>query len=100
MRKIVTIGGGTGAPVIVQALLQAGYENISCLCASMDSGGKTGIIRSDERDQVIAISDLLKNLIALIPSIGYHQEKPACRQAGIRAFIDLVSFIDGRQRNL
>jgi len=100
MRKIVTIGGGTGAPVIVQALLQAGYKNISCLCASMDSGGKTGIIRSDERDQVIAISDLLKNLIALIPSIGYHQEKPACRQAGIRAFIDLVSFIDGRQRNL
>ena len=62
MRKIVTIGGGTGAPVIVQALLQAGYQNISCLCASMDSGGKTGIIRSDERDQVIAISDLLPEL--------------------------------------
>ena len=92
MRKIVTIGGGTGAPVIVQALLQAGYQNISCLCASMDSGGKTGIIRSDERDQVIAISDLLKNLIALISSTNHKKN--------IRAFIDLVSFIDGRQRNL
>ena len=92
MPKIVTIGGGTGAPVIIQALLQAGFTDLSCICASMDSGGKTGIIRSDERDQVIAISDLLRNLIALITSTNHKKN--------ISAFIDLISFIDGRQRNL
>ncbi len=92
MPKIVTLGGGTGAPVIIQALLQAGFKDLSCICASMDSGGKTGTIRSDERDQVIAISDLLRNLLALITSTNH--------QRNIQAFTDMVSFIDGRQRNL
>ncbi len=92
MTKIVTFGGGTGAPVIIQALLQAGFKDISCICASMDSGGKTGLIRSDERDQVIAISDLLRNLLALITSTNH--------QKNIEAFTEMVSFIDGRQRNL
>lgn len=92
MPKIVTIGGGTGAPIITQALLLAGYKNLSCIAASMDSGGKTGIIRSDERDQVIAISDLLRTLISLIGSTNH--------QKNIKAFTDLVSFTDGRQRNL
>lgn len=92
MIKIVTFGGGTGAPIVIQALLQAGFTDLSCICASMDSGGKTGFIRSDERDQVIAISDLLRNLLALITSNNH--------QKNVRAFTDLVSFIDGRQRNL
>jgi len=92
MPKIVTIGGGTGAPIITQALLLAGYKNLSCIAASMDSGGKTGIIRSDERDQVIAISDLLRTLISLISSNNH--------QKNIKAFTNLVSFTDGRQRNL
>ena len=76
MPKIVTLGGGTGAPIIIQALLKAGYQDLSCICASMDSGGRTGIIRSDERDQVIAISDLLRNLLALI-STNNHQKNVA-----------------------
>jgi uncharacterized cofD-like protein len=92
MPKIVTIGGGTGSPIITTALLKAGYKNLSCIAASMDSGGKTGIIRSDERDQVIAISDLLRNLIALIVSSNH--------QKNIKAFTDLISFTDGRHRNL
>ena len=92
MSRIVTIGGGTGAPIIIQALLLAGYSNLSCIAASMDSGGKTGIIRSDERDQVIAISDVLRNLISLIGSTNHKNN--------IKAFTDLISFIDGRQRNL
>jgi len=92
MPKIVTIGGGTGAPIITQALLLSGFKNLSCIAASMDSGGKTGIIRSDERDQVIAISDLLRTLISLIGSANHKKN--------IRAFIDLVSFTDGRDRNL
>jgi len=92
MPKIVTIGGGTGAPIITQALLLAGFKKLSCIAASMDSGGKTGIIRSDERDQVIAISDLLRTLISLIASTNH--------QKNIQAFTDLLSFTDGRQRNL
>ena len=92
MQKIVTLGGGTGAPIITQALLLAGYKNLSCIASSMDSGGKTGIIRSDERDQVIAISDLLRTLISLISSTNHKKN--------IQAFTDLVSFTDGRQRNL
>jgi uncharacterized cofD-like protein len=92
MPKIVTLGGGTGAPIIIQSLLLAGASDLSCICASMDSGGKTGIIRSDERDHVIAISDLLRNLLALITSQNH--------QKNILAFTDLVSFTDGRQRNL
>jgi uncharacterized cofD-like protein len=58
----------------------------------MDSGGKTGTIRSDERDQVIAVSDLLRTLISLIPNQTHSQR--------VRAFADLVSFTDGRGRNL
>jgi len=92
MPKIVTIGGGTGAPIVTQALLLAGYKKLSCIAASMDSGGKTGIIRSDERDQVIAISDLLRTLISLIGSTNH--------QKNIEAFTQLISFTDGRQRNL
>src|SRR5258706_5658643 len=92
MPKIVTVGGGTGAPIIIQALLKAGYKDLSCICVSMDSGGKTGIIRSDERDQVIAISDLLRNLLALISTKNH--------QKNVAAFTNLVSFVDGRQRNL
>ncbi|HOX95756.1 MAG TPA: 2-phospho-L-lactate transferase CofD family protein [Candidatus Woesebacteria bacterium] len=92
MPKIVTIGGGTGAPIIIQALLSAGFKNLSCIASSMDSGGKTGIIRSDERDQVIAISDLLRTLISLISSTNH--------QKNIKAFQELVSFTDGRGRNL
>ncbi|HSV95198.1 MAG TPA: 2-phospho-L-lactate transferase CofD family protein, partial [Spirochaetia bacterium] len=67
-------------------------KKLSCIAASMDSGGKTGIIRSDERDQVIAISDLLRTLISLIVSTNH--------QKNIQAFTDLLSFTDGRQRNL
>jgi uncharacterized cofD-like protein len=59
----------------------------------MDSGGKTGIIRSDERDKVIAISDLFRNLTALIPPEANHTEQ-------VQAFIETITYIDGRQRNL
>lgn len=98
MAKIVTIGGGTGAPIIAQALLLAGYKNLSCIAASMDSGGKTGVIRSDERDQVIAISDLFRTLISLMGSLPAHRR--GTNHHNIKAFTDLVSFTDGRQRNL
>ncbi|KKT58408.1 MAG: hypothetical protein UX91_C0003G0066 [Candidatus Amesbacteria bacterium GW2011_GWB1_47_19] len=91
--KIVTIGGGTGAPTVIRALLLAGFSDISAISASTDSGGKTGQLRTDERDRVIAISDLLRNLLALISPRQKHLEHVA-------AFTDLLGFTDGRNRNL
>lgn len=85
--KVVTIGGGTGSPIIIKALIKAGFKNITAICAAMDSGGKTGIIRSDERDRVIAVSDLLRNLLAMIPN-------------NHTAFEEMLNFTDGRNRNL
>lgn len=91
--RIVTIGGGTGAPVIIQSLLLAGFKNISAVSASMDSGGRTGTIRSDERDRVIAVSDLLRTLLSLIPPPSNHFSQ-------IESFTSLAEFTDGRNRNL
>ncbi len=91
--SIVTIGGGTGSPIVLKSLVKAGLSNISAISASMDSGGKTGIIRSDERDRVIAISDLLRNLLALISQKQNHKIQVA-------KFTEIVGFIDGRNRNL
>jgi len=91
--KIVTIGGGTGAPIVLRALIKAGFDHIDAISAAMDSGGQTGVIRSDERDQVIAVSDLLRNLLALTP--------PRSSQlVNVTAFNEIISFIDGRNRNL
>ena len=87
------MGGGTGAPVIIKSLLLAGFSNISAITASMDSGGKTGLIRSDERDRIIAISDLLRTLISLIHLKD--RNKP-----NIKALINLLDYTDGRSRNL
>lgn len=93
MSKIVTIGGGTGAPTVIQSLILAGFSNIFAISASTDSGGKTGTIRSDERDQVIAVSDLLRNLLALISPSNNHKKN-------ISAFTELLNYTDGRNRNL
>jgi len=91
--KIVTIGGGTGAPTVIQSLILAGFSDISAISSSTDSGGKTGTIRSDERDQVIAVSDLLRNLLALISPTNNHRKN-------ISAFTELLNYTDGRNRNL
>jgi uncharacterized cofD-like protein len=91
--KITTIGGGTGSPTVIRSLVLSGFSDISAVSASTDSGGKTGQTRSDERDRVIAVSDLLRNLLALI--------SPNQNQLSqVAAFTDLVSYTDGRNRNL
>jgi len=91
--KIVTLGGGTGGPSVIRSLILAGFSGISAISASTDSGGKTGIIRSDERDRVIAVSDLLRTLFSLTSPSQNHVESVA-------AFTDLAGFTDGRNRNL
>jgi len=90
--NIVTFGGGTGSPVIIKSLIEAGFTNIKAISSATDSGGKTGSIRSDERDRVIAVCDLLRNLLALIPNHRHTKQ--------LTTFTDLFSYTDGRNRNL
>jgi len=47
--RICTIGGGTGMPVINEALMMAGFRNIKSIVSTFDSGGDTGRLRTDER---------------------------------------------------
>jgi len=63
--KIVTIGGGTGMPVINEALVLGGFTKIKSIVATFDSGGDTGRIRTDERGQILANSDYWRSLISL-----------------------------------
>ena len=91
--SIVVIGGGTGAPVVLKSLLLSGFDNLTAISASMDSGGRTGLIRTDERDRVISISDTLRCLLALLKESDNHKSQ-------VSAFIDLASFTDGRGRNV
>lgn len=62
---IVTIGGGSGMPIINQALVKAGFNNISSIVTTFDSGGDTGRIRTDERGGVLAFSDYWRALLSL-----------------------------------
>lgn len=63
--KIVTIGGGTGMPVINEALVLGGFTEIKSIVATFDNGGDTGRIRTDERGQILANSDYWRSLISL-----------------------------------
>ena len=91
--KIVTIGGGSGAPTIIRSLIVAGFTNISAISTATDSGGRSGLMRTDERDRIISIGDLFRNLLALISPSQNHL-------AQVESFIDLANFTDGRYRNL
>lgn len=63
---IVTIGGGTGTPVVNEALLLAGAKSILSIVTVMDSGGLTGRRRTDSRGQEVAFSDALRTLLSLV----------------------------------
>lgn len=66
MRKIVTIGGGTGTAVVNEALLLAGARFISSIVTTMDSGGLTGRRRTDSHGAEIAFSDAMRTLLSLV----------------------------------
>ena len=61
--KVVTIGGGSGMPIVNKALIRAGFENIKSIVTTFDSGGDTGRMRTDERGRVLAFSDYWRALI-------------------------------------
>ncbi|MDD5481980.1 MAG: 2-phospho-L-lactate transferase CofD family protein [Candidatus Shapirobacteria bacterium] len=62
---VCTIGGGTGMPIINQALVRAGFTNIASIVTTFDSGGDTGRLRTDERGRILAFSDYWRSLISL-----------------------------------
>lgn len=62
----MTIGGGTGTPVINEALLRAGVDHISSIVTVMDSGGITGRMRTDSHGQEVAYSDAMRTMLSLI----------------------------------
>ncbi len=62
---ICTIGGGSGMPAINRALVKAGFRNIKSIVTTMDSGGDSGRMRTDERGRILAYSDYWRSLISL-----------------------------------
>jgi len=66
LKTIVTIGGGTGTPLINKSLLLSGIPYVNSIVTVMDSGGVTGRMRTDAKGQEIAYSDGLRTLLSLI----------------------------------
>jgi len=52
-------------PIINQALVKAGFNNINSIVTTFDSGGDSGRIRTDERGLVLAFSDYWRSLMSL-----------------------------------
>lgn len=71
---IVTIGGGTGSPVVNEALLRTGKVGfINAIVTPFDNGGSTYIRRLNSQGE-IAYSDAIRILLSLIPPD--HQNDP------------------------
>lgn len=85
---ICTIGGGTGMPVVNEALVKAGYENIWSIVTTFDNGGDTGRMRTDERGQTLANSDYWRSLISLWDD-----------GAQKKVWVEMLKYRDGRDRN-
>lgn len=85
---IVTIGGGSGMPIVNQALIKAGFNNINSIVTTFDSGGDTGRIRTDERGAVLAFSDYWRSLISLWDD---GEQKTY--------WLEMLKYRDGRGRN-
>ncbi len=75
-------------PVVNQALVRAGFKNISSIVTTFDSGGDTGRLRTDERGNLLAFSDYWRALISLWRDGG--QKK---------TWQEMLQFRDGRNRN-
>ena len=87
-RKICTIGGGSGMPIVNRALIRAGFRDIHSIVTTFDSGGDTGRMRTDERGKLLAFSDYWRSLISLWVD-GEQKE----------VWEEMLRFRDGRNRN-
>ncbi|MBP8591191.1 YvcK family protein [Candidatus Shapirobacteria bacterium] len=86
--KICTIGGGSGMPIVNQALLLADFSQISSIVTTFDSGGDTGRMRTDERGGILAFSDYWRALLSLWPK---GKQK--------RRWEEMLKYRDGRDRS-
>jgi len=86
--KICTIGGGSGMPVVNQALVKANFSNINSIVTTFDSGGDTGRMRTDERGNLLAFSDYWRALISLWQNGKQKQQ-----------WEEMLKYRDGRGRN-
>lgn len=74
LKKIVTIGGGSGSPVVNEALLRTNKVGfIKAIVTPFDNGGSTQIRRLNSQGE-IAYSDAIRILFSLIPP--NHQDDP------------------------
>lgn len=87
-KRICTIGGGSGMPIVNRALIRAGFENIDSIVTPFDSGGDSGRIRTDERGNILAFSDYWRSMISLWKN-GKQKE----------IWEEMLKFRDGRDRN-
>jgi len=87
-KKICTIGGGSGMPIVNTALINAGFTNISSIVTTFDSGGDSGRMRTDERGHIMAFSDYWRSLISLWKSSEQKSD-----------WEKMLRFRDGRGRN-
>jgi len=88
MQKICTIGGGSGMPVVNQALVEAGIGRVYSIVTTFDSGGDTGRLRTDERGNLLAFSDYWRALMSLWKD-GEQKQK----------WEQMLKFRDSRGRN-
>lgn len=86
--RVVTIGGGTGMPVVNRSLIAAGFDRIKSIVTTFDSGGDTGRMRTDERGNILAYSDYWRSLLSLWVD-GEQKE----------LWTEMLRYRDGRSRN-
>ncbi len=87
-KRICTIGGGSGMPIVNSALIRSGLSDIRSIVTTFDSGGDTGRMRTDERGRILAFSDYWRSLISLWDD-GKQKE----------LWQEMLRFRDGRNRN-
>lgn len=76
LHEVITVGGGTGSPVVNEALLRTGeVDKIDAIAAVYDSGGATGRRRLDAHGQELAYSDAMRILLSLVSPYQIN-EKP------------------------
>ena len=77
IKNVVTVGGGTGSPIINRALIETGeVKYIWAIAAVFDSGGSTGRRRLNSEGKEPAFSDPMRILLSLADprTIGPHYE--------------------------
>ncbi|MCL2136291.1 MAG: YvcK family protein [Coriobacteriia bacterium] len=81
--RSVVIGGGTGAPVSVRALLSLGYQ-VSAVVAMADDGGSTGLLR--EQLGIIPPGDIRKCLVSMASDPDSYW---------VQAFVKRLDYVNG-----